>query len=662
VLLAALAIAPLAAAPTAPPKIPLVRDGRAACVIVFSSGDPLVARTARKLSDYLREQTDATVTAVPDQPPATVSADTTLIVLDGTPDQRVVARHDASQPIHSDRVDAYQLRTVRSSARGALVLAAGRSAAGVKYATYRLMQELEISGRSAELRPLSIQASPFLRTRSVSLFNIWSMPITLTRRHNTESWSVEALERYVDLYDQFGFNAIESHDRFNDNYLEPLFGLTRADWRNKVLRMCDRAHANGQQFFLRIWGHNVMDTPKFTQPLGPTAAVPRTMAYLCVNDPAERRRWDEEILQYYVRHYAGRIDHLIGHWCDPGVCRRNGCDFRTPQRLQMELHRAFKQVDPNFSSTFSLWFFDVTKKNRAGWARGGWAGYESDLDLINAGILAPEVDIATATTLPGSYQDNIVQAILAAGHRPAVWTWYRADHEIRPSLHIHLHERLGDYFRGLPASARQLAWHNVERNVHGAANTANYYVAGRLMWDPAQEVEALLREFLVLSFGAANAPRLLPAYLAIERIRCHSCFKNWESARHTGVGTADPRADLRLAREALDHLEQVRIDPHFRRRLPLDVAPAQILEDLRASLTVIRDFAHCRAEEMPAIERAVAARDSTTASHTLDALETRFGEWTHTLAGRQEWSLLSAFIRDQRQRLGTVGKPTSARP
>jgi hypothetical protein len=463
---------------------------------------------------------------------------------------------------------------------------------------------------------------------------------------------MERLEAYVDMFDAFGFNAIESHDRFNDNYLAPLFGIVRSEWRGKVLRMADVAHENGQQFFLRIWGHTVMRTPELGRELGPNESVPKKLKHFCPNDSLERGEWKQEIRDYYVRHYAGRIDNLIGHWTDPGICRRNGCNWQTPLLLHMDLHSAFKARDSKFTSTFSLWFFDVTS-NREAWAAGGWPGYTNDQQLINAGILSKDVMIATASAgIPirslltgadlGAYKPDIVEAILDAGHKPALWTWYRADHEIRPSLHIHLRHGLGDYFQKLPVSARELEWHNIERNVHAAANTANYYVAGRLMWEPALDPDQLLLEFLTLTFGAENAPRLLPAYQAIEQIRCNSCDKNWEKRRFTGAGTSNPERDARRAQAALDELARVKVEPDFRPRIPLEVTPGQIVADLRESLTVIRDFAMCRSRDLPALEKAVASKDPEAITSMVEKLRERYSPWALTLAGRQEWSVFEA--------------------
>jgi hypothetical protein len=623
--------------------VALVKSGKSLCAIVRPRDCQLSERMARKLSDYLQEHTGATVPIFSEEQFKKPNSETALILLDGTENHRLAAAFQQKVQISSERNDAFHLRIVNSKNAPPLILLAGNTAEGAKFAAYRLMRELEIEGRSASIKALDVRAEPFVKTRSIALFNVWGMPIELTRRHNTESWPLEELKRYLDMYDFFGFNAIESHDRFNDNYLRLLFGLERAQWRDKVQAMCDHAHANGQKFYMRIWGHTVMETPALAQ-LGPSSSVPKKLVHLCINDSEERARWENEILNYYVTNYAGRIDNLIGHWCDPGICRLNGCNFTTPLKLQMELHNAFKAKDPDFTSSFNLWYFDKTKDNPKRWARGGWADYNSDFDLINAGILNKSVIIATATTLPGSYNDEIVKAIVSAGHKPAVWTWYRADHETRPSLHVHLHERLGEYFKELPASAKQLEWHSIERNVHKAANTANYYVAGNLMWDPSMDVDELLKEFVMLAFGAENADKILPAYLAIENIRCHSCYKNFDGTLSTGMGTANPKADLKAAQAALTTLASVKFGSGFRPRIPLDVSREQMIADLKASLEVIRDYANCRAVDLPALQKAFKDGNEKAVAEISDDLKRRFSNWNLTLAGRQEWSQLNRVL------------------
>lgn len=635
--------------------VTLVKSGKSLCAIVHPRDCQLSERTARKLSDYLQDHTGATVAIFSAEQFRKPNSKTAVILLDGTENHRLAAAFQQKVQILSERNDAFHLKIVNSEKAPPLILLAGKTPEGAKFAAYRLMRELEITDRNASIKALDVRSEPFIKTRSIALFNVWGMPIELTRRHNTESWPLEELKHYLDMYDFFGFNAIESHDRFNDNYLRPLFGLERAQWRDKVQAMCDHAHANGQKFYLRIWGHTVMETPDLAQ-LGPDSSVPKKLTHLCINDSGQRARWENEILNYYVTNYVGRIDNLIGHWCDPGICRLNGCDFRTPLKLQMKLHNAFKAKDPDFTSSFNLWFFDRTKNNPRPWARGGWADYDNDLDLINAGILDKDVIIATATTLPGSYNDHIFKAIASAGHKPAVWTWYRADHETRPSLHVHLHERLGEYFKGLPASAKELEWHNIERNVHKAANTANYYVAGRLMWDPSLNVDHLLKEFVVLTFGPENAEKIVPAYLAIENIRCHSCYNNFNGALSTGMGTANPKTDLSAAQAALTKLASVRFHSGFRPRIPLDVSREQMIADLKASLEVVRDYANCRAVDLPALQKAFKNGNEKAITEISDDLKKRFSSWNLTLAGRQEWSQLNRELNATKLKAKKIAK------
>lgn len=621
-----------------PDTLTLAQGGHATSVIVYPRDDALAARTAEKLSGYLQEQTGARVPTIIETEFTPAGNGAAIIVLDGTADHRLAERFGVAIHLSAESPDAYQIKVVTDASPR--VFLAGKSSSGVKFAAYRLMRELEIEGQQARLAAIDASAEPFIKTRSVSLFNVWNMPIEVTRRHNIESWDSARLAPYIDMYDVYGFNAIESHDRFDDGYLEPLFGLKRAEWSRKVLLMCDEAHRNGQEFFLRIWGHVVMNTPPITA-LSANASVPKRLTYLCVNEPKERQRWETEIRDYYVHTYAGHIDHLIGHWCDPGVCRKNGCDYQVPLRLQNELHRAFKAVDPAFKSTFNLWFFDRVKDNPAGWARRGWAGYHTDEDLIGTEILDKDIRIATYTTNPGPYRPEIVQSIIDHGYRPAVWTWYRADHETKPSLHVHAYGFLGDYFKSLPATAHQLEWHNVERNVHGAANTANYYVAGRLMWEPALNPDDLLREFATLVFGRAQASNILPAYQAIAQIRCHACA---EGGSYTGIGTDDPAADAYTAETALTRLAEVKIDSAFHPRLPTDISPAQIVADLKASLEVIRDYARLRSDLLSKLQRTVAAKDNTTARLLREELRQRYSAWHYTLAGRQEWALLEQVL------------------
>ena len=123
------------------------------------------------------------------------------------------------------------------------------------------------------------------------------------------------------------------------------------------------------------------------------------------------------------------------------------------------------------------------------------------------------------------------------------------------------------------------------------------------------------------------------------------------------MGTVDPGADARAAESALAGLREMKIDPSFRPRIPIDISPAQFVADLKDSLDVIRDYARLRSETLPALARAVAAKDSKTIERLHDEIRQKRGQWRYTLAGRQEGTLLDRLLDEQGGQL----PPASAR-
>jgi hypothetical protein len=380
-------------------------------------------------------------------------------------------------------------------------------------------------------------------------------------------------------------------------------------------------------------------------PAGPSSLIPRNSRFYCVNDPIEKTLWERDILDYYTESYAAKIDRFIGHWSDAGGCRRNGCTIETAMRLHNRIHRAFKQLNPKIESTFSLWFLQRYQESGKGYdTTQGWPGYADHHSVVDAGILDKDVEIGLAPGPgePRPFPATIDRDSRAAGYRTGLWTWYRGDYETRPSLHAHIQGLVGAYYGTLPDEARKLEWHNIERNVHGAANVATYYVAAGLMWDRHADPAKLLNEYLSFIFGAVNAPRIAPAYDAIERIRCTHCT---EDAAPVGTGSKNARADFELADRALHSLALVRLDQDFRPRLPLMFTREEFLADLRNSLTVIRDYARVRAVDLPRIEALGKAGRAAEANTLIAAIEKQYRGWQDTLEGGQEWARLSQKLK-----------------
>jgi hypothetical protein len=617
------------------------------CTIVYPANEELSAHTADKLAQTIQIHAGWRPTVAADE--KHVDGGGSLVVIDGTPDHRLAAQFGQPISIASDREEAFVLRTTSSNDRP-LVIVAGMTAKGAKYAAQELMlRQLDFGPEGLVTMPrIDIEREPHIAIRSMALFNMWmfdGLPMDQVGSFNIESWPAEKIERYIDLIDMLGFNAIETHDRFSDYTYEKVYGCSRAEWRQKVIRMCKRAHRNGQKVFLRAWGNAV------TSP-GRNAEALEKCDEFCVNIPEERQRFEKELLHYLVDHYGPHIDHFIGHWGDAGGCprcrknKREGkpykCTFKTALELQMEYHNALKKVNPNIETTFSTWWIDKawpTCRDRP-----------NDPTLFPE-ILSREVGVAIHTRYDGNTLEY--DKIKKAGYRPAVWVWYMVDNENQPSMHIHLHKNLADYYQRLP---RDLWWHTAERHAHGSPNIANFYVAGRLLWEPELNIDDLVSEYVALAFGEENAQAIEDAYLTIEQIRClrarakdqredpeyyHKIMHMYHNYGWCHFGAnRHPHDDLKQAEEALKGLESVRFNAAQRPRLPLVIDRDEIVRQLQANLETLRQVSYYQAMLLPAVREAMETGNMKTARKLIDQLDQETKDWPNSL-----FSILESQIR-----------------
>jgi len=598
--------------------IKLVNGKKAAATIVYANDVPLYALTADRLTAYIQKQTDVRL-------PSSVegnlklSAKIATIILDGSTDKKLLGKYGLSADIKSDRSDAYIIKTLWHNNVPFIILA-GNSPEGIKFAAYRLMEELDITGKNASIKLMDIKAEPFFKTRVLSIGNIWRTAIDIERKYNIEAWPLDRIKKSVDMYDAFGFNGIEVLDRFNDGYLVPCYGITRKDWRNKVWSIADDAHLNGQKVFLRAWGNAVMDIPNAFKS-GPTASVPRIFKTFCPDLPEDRKRWENEIRDYFVPNYASHIDDFIGHWSDAGGCNdpKSKATVKDAMLLHMELENAFKKINPKIETSFSFW--NMSEHN--------WRGYKDYRSISEAGVLDKDVILAQITrAMSHIYSEKMTANFVENGYRPAVWTWIRGDAE---SFHddatmlICVHS-LSEYFRNLPNSARILEWHNVERCQHGLGNVVNYYIAGKLMWDPKADVDELLHSFAVKMFGQNNASQIIEAYNALEKLRLSDNTNKEASPKN-------PEQLTILSQNALKAINKVKIDPIFCPRLELDITPQQIKNDLLNALTVTTEYYQCFGNELTELDNAKKANDKTEQEKQLNALKAKINSWDKSIAG-----------------------------
>ncbi len=598
--------------------VKIVDEKKAFAAIVYPNDMPLYSLVADRLAGYIENQTGVRL-------PATtgnnfeLSRKITTIILDGTKDKSMLRKYGLTVDLKSERSDAYSIKVVQHNNMPFIILA-GNSAEGVKFAAYRLMEELNITGTSTSIKQMDIKAEPFFKTRIISMGNIWRTAIEIERKYNIEGWSADRLKKSVNMYDAFGFNGFEILDRFNDGYLVPCYGITRQEWRNKIWSMADNAHLNGQKFFLRAWGNAVMDIPGAFKS-GPNAVVPRIFKSFCPDLPDDRKRWESEIRDYYVPNYASHIDNFIGHWSDAGGCKdpKSNATVKDAMLLHMELENAFKKINPKLETSFSFWHMDEEN----------WRGYKDYRSVSGASVLDKDVILAQATRAKSKvYSEKMTEDFVAYGYRAAVWTWIQADSESfnnDASMIIRTH-RLGEYFSNLPASAKVLEWHNIERCQHGLGNVVNYYVAGKLMWNPKANVDDILKSFAVKMFGEQNAPHIVEAYNALEALRV-------SDNRIRNTSPKNPEQMAIQSQTALKSLEKVKIDPKFRPRLELDITAQQIKDDLINALTVINAYSLCFSNELPELDNAKKENNTEEQEKIVKSLRNKISLWGSSIAG-----------------------------
>lgn len=609
------------------------------CTIVYPVASALSKRTTEKLAAYIETHSGTRLGAASNKD--FIDVGQMLIVLDGTKAHHLAAQYGLKPEIKSDSEEAFLLKTFRQNKRW-IILAAGKTSKGVKYAVYELMlRQFDFEkGGTLSFPQLEIRREPHIATRSMALFNMWGadgIPKDQLNMYNIESWSTEKNERYVDLIDVLGFNAIETHDRFSDFKYRDQYGSTRAQWRNNVIRMCKRAHSNGQKVFLRAWG-NAITTP------GKYVYGQKPITTFCVNTPEGRKGFEKELLNYLVPTYGPDIDHFIGHWGDAGGCYKSvspermweasdvikckdGCTFKTALELHMEYHNAFKKVNPNIETTFNTWC--LTAWTLADPKRG----YNP---YLYPEILSKDVGISMVRR----FNKDRYEKIKKAGYRPAVWMWYCTDNENQPSLHIHL-RRISDRYKKVP---KDIWWHSAERHAHGSANIINYYVAGRLMWEPELNVDNLVNGFAALTFGKNNVEAIAQAYLTIEQIRC-ICFRpgdNKYKSRFTSshfcyLGqNIHYKKDLEQAEKALALLEQVKIDSEQKPRLPLLISRERILNQLLKSLKALKKVSWYQAYLLPDVRNAIDSNNIGKANSLLNTMDENTKDWQSSLVTLEE--------------------------
>lgn len=440
---------------------------------------------------------------------------------------------------------------------------------------------------------------PFIKYRECTLSDPWGLYHIRPRlkdehrqRYCIERWPLAQLEAYVDMLNAFGYNSIQIHDLWENYKMGKL--ADPQTWRKKVLHVFKYARQLGMRTTLFVWGNSPYDYRDGRH-------------YRNANwyDPKQR-----EILEryhdYQAAEYAPHIDHVLTHWGDPGGCLEGPNTIETAQEIHNAIVGKFKAKNQKVEDSFSLWALNSDDY-------GKWKGYKDETTILDSGILPQETMLA----LGARYHDRAAKAIVNAGRKVGVWIWYLADHEIRPSLHVH-HRRIGQYFNNLPSGAGDLLeWHSMESNSH-TLNVWNLYVAAQLMINPKLDADDLLCEFVEKAFGKENREGVLNALNAIAFTRCVKDYdygfveKVFDGipnipAYSVPVGENHPDTDLGMLKEALKGLEKVSIRNLHTPEFPMVISPQALVQEIGVHLQSMVSLAHFRkavlegAEDFPEV-------------------------------------------------------------
>jgi len=522
------------------------------------------------------------------------------------------------------RPDGYVLKTVSVDGHKVVVVA-GNEEVGDKYAIHHLIRELEVGNGQISFGDYNIVVNPFFKTRTVLLatanrldssphpnnnkivpsrLHKQGLSSSVLKRYHYEGWSAEKLDKYVKQLDFYGFNALHLSDEHYSYAHGSACFVTRRQHREKIVRMLKLAEELGNQRVFSIWGgtifHHKPDTviADWDDPLCDTRPWFSCFAknQLCWNDP-KGRNFIQRHLQY-LSGYAPFVDHIVSHFIDPGGCARQCCTIATAMEIMNYEYGLFRKGNANMGASFNVWpltssAYGYRKNDYAGLyikEPRSWSGtFTWNNFTKHIGLLDPDIMVANRR-----YDPEIAELCRRWKRGYDLWTWYNCDQETFGSLHVQA-EQMGREFGNLPAEASE----QVDRIMIGSCahglNSATLYIGAALLWNPKRDPFEILKEFCNLVFGPKIAEAMYMGYHAIARIRNHDV--DGDSAfdyNYLGAGTAEPKEDYRLASEASEALTPVVEDTGWVSKIPMAVDRAELIEDLKEHLEMVRQYAEFR--------------------------------------------------------------------
>lgn len=470
------------------------------------------------------------------------------------------------------RDEAYRI-IARRVKNQTILLLIGKTDAGIRSATARLICKVANDGKSLRIEEGIESGDPFIRRRIIDIGDPArrQMPShSPFKDADIETWSLPRLRAYPELFWQFGYNGVE---------IEEVRGYAEiSDEKLPAIRKAMQTLAQGakdHKMYVSLfqWGDCLF---KEGVTFSWNNSQDRKLMRLFMKDLAED--------------YGPYVDHVNIHIGDPGGCNRDGCDsYQTPQQVTAGFYEAFRKVNPKVECSLSTW------------ANGAfWSSCPRPVNMSNYN--PPFADMAAikdfgkpiskggkfldATFMPKEiginlnrvYDADQADLVAAAGRPVDVWSWYVGDNEMINTIWLNMHD-IDGIFRALPEKAHsQIRNYSMELTFHGWPQIINSYVAARKMWDTKTPLDKIELEFCTAAFGPGNAKAMMHAFDACENGEFNTIPKPKD------FGTPEYNARMR---SIVSEVASVHLAPDWKSNFALPVPAQKLVDMLKARLQLI---------------------------------------------------------------------------
>jgi hypothetical protein len=467
--------------------------------------------------------------------------------------------------------EAFCIAAGSDSGRSVIVLR-GASDKGLKRAMQRLVIESRQADGDLQFPDINVAEKPWIPEREWAICpwvpqqvrGVFVNPFA-DNRLNIWLFGDRQLERYVDMFDWFGFSGVQL---IETGYSYGVMGSPEA-FHAPVIRIAQDARVNGQKVSLWVWA------AKFNSYgwRDPSVVYRPRRGLSAFDDPAVRRSF-EKYYDIYAA-LAPYVDRVIGHFYDPGELEDRRDVFRYMRLLESKFHAA----NPAIKMSIDTWA----------------AGDDYPQALIDNGFTDY---LMLEMSMPNLYKpgqrERLHREAKRLGLKLGVWGWYTTEYETDqlPAMFVNA-KVLAHFYRHIRDGAAKILpltyWSEMEAN--HINNLYSMYAAGQLLWNPLRDPDEVLAEISSGIWGPVNGPKVLAALKLIQDARSGPTWDTyWWAMPDYRLGKTDAAEDLRRAEESIRELAGMRIDGRFVPKFPLPYPPAVLRELILKQLEQVRAF------------------------------------------------------------------------